>query len=102
MLRGMSFMMIKDRPPDDPEIERRVFDQVRHLVRMCEGEDILYVHENCMTYGGQSYLHTLKLIDAVDAEAFRLVFDTGNPVFTDHRVGAPPYAKQDAWPSTPK
>lgn len=40
MLRGMSFMMIKNCPPDDPQIER--------LVRICEEAGIVYVHENCM------------------------------------------------------
>ena len=50
-----------------------------------------------MTYGGQSPAHTLKLIEAVDSPAFRLVFDTGNPVFSDLRVGSPPYGKQNAW-----
>jgi sugar phosphate isomerase/epimerase len=97
MLRGMSFMLVKDRPPDDPEIEKRVIRQIRRLVRRCEDAGIVYVHENCMTYGGQSPAHTLKLIAAADSEAFRLVFDTGNPVFSDLRLGDPPYRKQTPW-----
>lgn len=97
LLRGMSFMLLRDRPPHDPEIEQLVCRQIKALVRMCEAEGIVYVHENCMTYGGQSPEHTLKLIEAVGSDAFRLVFDTGNPVFSDLRTGAPPYAKQNAW-----
>ena len=50
-----------------------------------------------MTYDGQSLAHTIQLLEAVDSEFFRLVFDTGNPVFSDLRRGGPPYRKQDSW-----
>lgn len=50
-----------------------------------------------MNYGGMSYEHTLKLLDAVKSDALKLVFDTGNPVFTDRRIGAKPYKKQSSW-----
>ncbi|MBN1659150.1 MAG: sugar phosphate isomerase/epimerase [Anaerolineae bacterium] len=97
LIRGMSFAVVRDEAPDSPELERVIFDKVRHLVRMCEEAGVFYLHENCMNYGGQSHEHTLRLLDNVRSPNFRLVFDTGNPVFTDRRLGSPPYRKQSAW-----
>jgi sugar phosphate isomerase/epimerase len=97
MIRGMSFAVVRDEAPDSPELERIIFDKVRRLVRMCEEAGVLYLHENCMNYGGMSHEHTLRLLDNVRSPNFRLVFDTGNPVFTDRRLGSPPYRKQSAW-----
>ena len=97
MIRGMSFAQQKTRPPFDPEVEKQVFPKVEYLVKMCEDAGIIYGHENCMNYGGQSYEHTLKLVDKIKSPAFKLIFDTGNPVFTDLRIGEEPYKKQDAF-----
>jgi sugar phosphate isomerase/epimerase len=97
MIRGMSFTVVQDEEPDSPELEKLVFGKVRHLVRMCEEAGIFYLHENCMNYGGMSYEHTLRLLDNVRSPSFKLVFDTGNPIFTDRRLGPPPYQKQSSW-----
>lgn len=96
-LRGMSFKIVKDVEPDSPEIEKLIFEKLSQLVKICEDADILYLHENCMNYGGMSYVHTLKLLDKIHSPNFRLVFDTGNPVGTDNRLGNPPYKKQSSW-----
>jgi sugar phosphate isomerase/epimerase len=93
----MSFAVVRDEEPDSPELEAIIFDKVRHLVRMCEEAGILYLHENCMNYGGMSYQHTLRLLDNVRSPNLKLVFDTGNPVFTDRRLGPKPYRKQSSW-----
>jgi sugar phosphate isomerase/epimerase len=42
-----------------------------------------------------SWRHTLRLIENVPG--LKLVFDTGNPVFTDDRAKPKPYPKQSAW-----
>jgi sugar phosphate isomerase/epimerase len=97
MIRGMSFAVVQDEEPDSPELETIIFDKVRHLVQMCEEAGILYLHENCMNYGGLSHEHTLRLVDEIRSPSFKLVFDTGNPVFTDRRLGPKPYAKQSPW-----
>ncbi len=97
LLRGMSFATPLDEQPDSPELEKIIFAKVNHLVKMCEDAGIVYLHENCMNYGGMSYLHTLKLLDNVKSPAFKLLFDTGNPVFTRRRIGHPPYPTQSAW-----
>ena len=96
-IRGMSFGIVRDEQPDSPQLEKMIFEKVRALVRICEENGVVYLHENCMNYGGLSYQHTLKLMEAVNSPNFRLVFDTGNPVGSDNRIGDPPYRKQSSW-----
>jgi sugar phosphate isomerase/epimerase len=84
MIRGMSFAVPKDTLPDGLEIEREVFRKVAHLVKMCEEGGVLYLHENCLNYGGLSWKHTMKLLDNVKSPNLALVFDTGNPVTSPH------------------
>lgn len=97
MIRGMSYAIVRDQAPDSPELEEIIFRNVQRLVNMCEDAGILYLHENCMTYGGLSHEHTLRLLDRVRSPNLRLVFDTGNPVFSDRHLGSPPYRKQSSW-----
>ncbi len=97
MVRGMSFKVAPDEQPDSPEIAQIIFAKLNKLVKECEENGILYLHENCMNYGGMSYEHTLKMLDNVKSDNFKLVYDTGNPVFTHDRRGAEPYAMQSSW-----
>lgn len=97
MLRGMSFLTPTDETPDSPELEAIIFAKVRELVKICADAGIVYAHENCMNYGGLSHVHTLKLIDAVNSDNFKLVYDTGNPTFNYRRLGAAPYPLQSSW-----
>lgn len=97
MIRGMSFCQVKDAVPDSPEIQKAVIEKVRSLVRLCEEAGVLYLHENCMNFGGMSWEHSLRLVDAIPSRAFALCFDTGNPVFTRDRRGQAPYGLQSSW-----
>ena len=99
LIRGMSFLGAYERPDAfDPEVEAWVFPRVRELVRMCEDAGVIYGHENCRNYGGMSYKHTLKLIENIDSPNFKLIFDTGNPVFSfDHSSGKNTGKYQNSW-----
>ena len=97
MIRGMSFFIPKNEYPHNPELEKSILKKLKVLISLCEQEDIIYLHENCMNYFSQSYKHMEKLIESIDSPYFKIVFDTGNPVFTDNRVGEPPYKKQNTW-----
>ena len=97
MIRGMSFFIPKNEHPNNPELEKSIIKKLKVLVNMCEQEDIIYLHENCMNYFSQSYEHMERLIKSMDSPYFKVVFDTGNPVFTDNRIGDPPYKKQNTW-----
>ncbi len=96
-LRGMSFKIVNDIEPDSPDIEKCIFEKLSILIKICEDAGILYLHENCMNYGGLSHAHTLRLLDKINSPNFKLVFDTGNPVGTDNHIGNPPYKKQSSW-----
>lgn len=97
MIRIMSYAVLKDEKgadlPDQRKEER--FRRLRDIVRMFHDAGITPVHENCMNYGGMSYRHTLELLDAVPG--LKLVYDTGNPVFTSDRSKPPPHPKQSSW-----
>lgn len=97
MVRGMSFKILDDERFDSPELEKIIFKKVNVLTQMCEDAGIIYGHENCMNYGGQSYVHTLRLLENIKSDNFKLIFDTGNPVFTFRRIGTEPYALQNAY-----
>ncbi|HSV27287.1 MAG TPA: sugar phosphate isomerase/epimerase family protein [Sedimentisphaerales bacterium] len=94
MVRIMSYAVLKDREAEDQMKEER-FRRVRDIRKMFEDAGILAVHENCMNYGGMSWKHTLELIENVPG--LRLVYDTGNPIFTDDRAKPKPYPKQSSW-----
>jgi sugar phosphate isomerase/epimerase len=94
MVRIMSYAVLKDREADDQMKDER-FKRVRLIKKMLDDAGILPVHENCMNYGGMSWKHTLELVENVPG--LRLVYDTGNPVFTDDRAKAKPYPKQSSW-----
>lgn len=83
MLRGMSFKAQWERPAWDAEVEKHVFAKVGTLVKICQDAGVEYLHENCNNYGGQSWKHTLKLLENVPG--LKLIFDTGNPVLNFDR-----------------
>ena len=97
LLRGMSFLTPADEQPDSPELEEIIFRKVRTLVEMCADHGVVYGHENCMNYGGLSHLHSLKLLEKVNHDNLKLIFDTGNPTFNYRRIGTAPYPLQSAW-----
>jgi sugar phosphate isomerase/epimerase len=99
LVRVMSFRCPEDASINTPEIEAEVIKRMKRLTEIAEGGGVVLVHENCDNWGGRSYEHTLRIMDAIDSPNFRLVFDTGNPCFRkDVRFGASdPFADQDAW-----
>jgi len=94
LIRIMSFAVLEDRNPDD-QMEQERFRRLRQLHKMFTNAGLIPVHENCMNYGGMGCNYTLKLLENVPG--LKLVFDTGNPVFTDDRTKPKPYPKQSSW-----
>jgi sugar phosphate isomerase/epimerase len=93
MIRIMSFAVLDPGDPDRQMKEER-FRRLRKLVQMFSEAGILPVHENCMNYGGMGWKYTIELIENVPG--LKLVFDTGNPVFTDDRTKQKPWPKQSS------
>ncbi len=94
MIRIMSYAMIPDRPMEDQFFAERVA-RLNTLVPMFLDAGIQPVHENCMNYGGQGWTYTMRILDAVPG--LKLVFDTGNPVFTLDRTLPPPHPYQSSY-----
>jgi sugar phosphate isomerase/epimerase len=94
LVRIMSFAVLKDREADDQMAEER-FRRLRELRLLFTDAGLMPVHENCMNYGGMGWQYTLRLVENVPGLA--LVFDTGNPVFSEDRSKPKPYPKQSAW-----
>jgi len=91
LVRIMSFA-VRDQ---EDQMEQERFRRVKIIQRMFADAGLAAVHENCMNYGGMGWTFTLKLLENVPG--LKLVFDTGNPVFTDDRTKPKPYGKQSAW-----
>jgi len=94
LVRIMSFAVLKDRGPDD-QMEQERFTRLCEIVKRFQDAGMIPVHENCMNYGGMGWPFTLRLIEQVPG--LKLVFDTGNPVFTDDMTRPEPRPKQSAW-----
>ena len=69
-----------------PGSEQYAEERFRRLKVICDkflDAGITPLHENCMNYGGMSWMHTVELIKNIPG--LKLVFDTGNPVISkDH------------------
>ena len=90
LIRIMSYA----RRDGDDQREAERFRRLGEVVQRFTDGGITPVHENCMNYGGMSWRHTLKMLDAVPG--LKLVYDTGNPVITkDYSKGGTDY--QDPW-----
>jgi sugar phosphate isomerase/epimerase len=79
--------------PDQKEEER--FRRLREICSLFLDAGMTPVHENCHTYGGMSWEHTLQLLEEVPG--LKLVFDTGNPPLTPDFRRPYPYPMQDSW-----
>ena len=94
MIRIMSYAVLSDRRPGD-QMEDERFRRVRELTRIFLDAGIQPVHENCMNYGGMGAAFTLRLIENVPG--LKLVFDTGNPIFSADRARPEPCPNQSPW-----
>ncbi len=91
LIRIMSYAV---REAED-QMEEERFRRLREIQRLFADAGIMAVHENCKNYGGMGWPFTLKLLENVPG--LKLVFDTGNPVFSDDRSNPQPWPKQSSW-----
>jgi sugar phosphate isomerase/epimerase len=94
LIRIMSYAVLPELPPEKQMLDKRV-EKLKKIVGLFLENGITPVHENCMNYGGMGASYTLELMDRLPG--MKLVFDTGNPIFTDDRDQPKPYPKQSAW-----
>jgi sugar phosphate isomerase/epimerase len=77
------------------QMEHERFRRLRQICQYFWEAGLTPVHENCMNYGGLSWQHSLRLIENIPG--LKLVFDTGNPVFSDDLAKPEPHPKQSSW-----
>jgi sugar phosphate isomerase/epimerase len=87
-VRIMSWAILRD-------AAGRASSDQREVLRRIEDGGARAVHENCFNYGGMSWEHSLRLLDAVPG--LELVYDTGNPGLTSDFRAPFPYPNQDSW-----
>lgn len=97
MIRIMSYQIPVELYPRNEEFFPETVKRLKRIVAMAADAGVLCVHENCAGWGGLSWQHSLRLLEAVDSPALKLVYDTGNPVFHHDVRGTAPYGRQDAW-----
>jgi sugar phosphate isomerase/epimerase len=97
LVRIMSWKVIRDRDgramEDQRESER--FRRLREITARFTAAGMTPVHENCATYGGMSWKHTIRMLEEVPG--LKLVFDTGNPPLTEDFDKDWPYPDQSSW-----
>jgi len=80
---GTRLVRIMSYPNDkmgEAEYKKEVFRRMRELCKMAEDGGIILAHENCSGYGGLGYRNTLEMVNELNSPAFKLIFDTGNPI----------------------
>jgi sugar phosphate isomerase/epimerase len=96
LVRVMSWKVIRDdrgrAVADQNECER--FRRLREITARFVDAGITPVHENCATWGGMSWGHTLRMLEEVPG--LKLVFDTGNPPLTEDFSAPWPYPPQSS------
>jgi sugar phosphate isomerase/epimerase len=95
-IRIMSYKVSEPEPLGTP-MEEQVISSIRKIAQIAEDNGVVCLHENCQTWAGQSHQHCLRLLEAVDSPALRLVYDTGNPVSMKDVSGTDPYYYQDSY-----
>ena len=96
-VRIMSYKLLLDDEgramPDQMEDER--IRRLRDIAAAFVDSGLTPVHENCATWGGMSWRHSLDLVEKIPG--LKLVFDTGNPPLTDDYSKDWPYPVQSSW-----
>lgn len=86
---GASFIRVMSYPNAGWKVRdwrKEVFRRLNELARMAQDGGIVLVHENCHGYGGDCPAMQTELFEEVVSPAFKMVYDTGNPV--GHMVDA--------------
>ena len=64
---------------DDAAWEKEALRRLKELTKMAEDAGIILAHENCNGWGEEPG-RCLALLEEINSPAFKMLFDTGNPV----------------------
>ena len=65
---------------DEKTWKNETIRRYRELAKIAEEHDIYLAHENCTGWAGQSAAHLCALIDEVNSDHLKVLFDIGNTV----------------------
>ncbi|WP_069813236.1 sugar phosphate isomerase/epimerase family protein [Streptomyces sp. TP-A0874] len=86
---GCRFVRIMSYPNaglPEPEWEREVLRRVRRLAVRAERAGVVLLHENCAGWAARDPRRMLRLLEAAESPALRLLFDIGNGVAYGYRA----------------
>lgn len=76
-IRCMSYPNSKE-PFAKEDWKNESIRRMKNLAEIAEDGGVLLAHENCSGYGGEGADECLELLEAIDSDAFTIIFDTGN------------------------
>jgi sugar phosphate isomerase/epimerase len=79
LIRVMSWVQAKP-PLSDKEWRDEAIRRMKVLAKMAEDGGVILAHENCSGWASEGPAQTLEMLEKVNSPAFKLVWDTGNPV----------------------
>jgi len=85
-IRVMSWPNDTENPWDEERWAKEVIRRMKELVKMAEDNGIIIVHENCSGWGGESAENMVRLVEEMNSQNFKLMFDTGNVVAHNKNV----------------
>ena len=80
---GTNFIRIMSYQNDgapESEWKKEAIARLTRLTRIAEDNDVILVLENCDGWASTSPEHFVETVQTIDSKAFRVVFDTGNPI----------------------
>lgn len=86
-IRVMSWPNDTDNPVSETEWADLAINRMKVLAKIAEDGGVILAHENCSGWGGESPENMLTLLKEVNSPAFKLLYDTGNPI--PHGYGDP-------------
>lgn len=80
---GTNFIRIMSYQNDgasESEWKKEAIARLTRLTRIAEDNDVVLVLENCDGWASTSPEHFVETVQTINSKAFRVVFDTGNPI----------------------
>jgi sugar phosphate isomerase/epimerase len=74
----MSYPNEMEDPLSESDWKQEVFRRLGELARIAADGGVILGHENCNGYGGIGPAESLEMLEAVNNDALKLIFDTGN------------------------
>lgn len=77
-IRVMSWPNDSENPWKEEKWAKEVIRRMKELVKIAETNDIIIVHENCSGWAGKSPENSLRLVEEINSQNLKLLYDTGN------------------------